>query len=95
MTSIRTGVEHHQAGRLLAAESVYRQILTENPQDFDALHLLGVIMQETGQPESAVELIKQAIQIKPEFAPAHSNLGNALEERGPTGRRDRRVPQSR
>ena len=36
-------IEHHQAGRLQAAEQVYRQILAVEPNQADAWHLLGVI----------------------------------------------------
>jgi tetratricopeptide (TPR) repeat protein len=82
VTDIRSAVEHHQAGRLAEAEAIYRQILAQNPNDFDALHLLGVIAQESGQSDAAVELIEQAIKIKPGFAPAHTNLGNALKSAG-------------
>ena len=32
-------VGHHQAGRLAAAEQLYRQVLAVNPHHADALHL--------------------------------------------------------
>jgi tetratricopeptide (TPR) repeat protein len=82
MSLIRTAVEHHQAGRLAEAEAIYRQILAENPNDFDATHLLGVIAQESERPDAAIELIEKAIRMKPDYAPAHTNLGNALKSAG-------------
>jgi len=46
---------HHQAGRLAQAETLYRQILEEQPNHADALHLLGVIACQAGRYELAVD----------------------------------------
>jgi tetratricopeptide (TPR) repeat protein len=40
----------HQAGRQAEAEQNYLQILKVQPNQFDCLHLLGVIFFSTGQP---------------------------------------------
>ncbi|MBL0211105.1 MAG: tetratricopeptide repeat protein [Holophagaceae bacterium] len=73
---------HHQAGRHSEAEPLYREILSRNPGDPNALHLLGVLAQEAGRNEEAVDLIKRAIQAFP-FGPAfHNNLANALKALG-------------
>ena len=47
-------VEHHRAGRLREAEPLYRHILERQPDNSDALHFLGVIAQQIGDPESAL-----------------------------------------
>jgi protein O-GlcNAc transferase len=70
----------HQQGNLGEAAHLYRNILQQQPDHFDALHLLGVIATQTGQAERAVELIGQAIRLNPSIAAAHSNLGNALQD---------------
>jgi protein O-GlcNAc transferase len=75
-------LQHHQAGRLAEAERLYRQILTEQPDDLDAMHLLGVIAYQTGRNDIAVDLIREAIALDPEFAEAYYNLGNALAGKG-------------
>jgi predicted Zn-dependent protease len=36
-------VMHHQAGQLAKAEKCYRQVLKAQPNQADAVHLLGVI----------------------------------------------------
>ncbi len=41
--ALRAAIQHHQAGRLGQAEALYRQVLQAQPQNPDALHLLGVI----------------------------------------------------
>ena len=40
---LQIAIQHHQAGRLSQAESLYRQILLQHPDHPDALHLLGLI----------------------------------------------------
>jgi tetratricopeptide (TPR) repeat protein len=72
----------HQSGRLTEAQAVYQEILSIQPGNFDALHLLGVICGQNKQPERAVELISQAIQIAPDNAAAHCNKASALLELG-------------
>ena len=52
---------HHQAGRLPEAEQLYRQILALEPRHADSLHLLGVLAQQVGRHDIALELIGRAI----------------------------------
>src|SRR5262245_40684125 len=56
---------HHQAGRLQEAEQIYRQILAAEPNNPDALHLLGIIACENGQYEGAIRLLEQALTFRP------------------------------
>ncbi len=76
---LKTALAHHQAGRLPEAEAVYRQILDAHPDSADAWHWLGVIGQQTGQPEQAVKLISRALSLRPNYAEAHYNLGFAYQ----------------
>ena len=55
------GVALHQQGRLAEAERIYEEVLRQQPNHFDALHLLGVIAVQTRRTERAVELIGKAI----------------------------------
>jgi tetratricopeptide (TPR) repeat protein len=70
-------------GNLPEAERFYRSVLKCNPRRPEALHLLGVLASQTGNPKAAVDLIGRAIEVdrsKPEFhynlALAHQNLRN-------------------
>lgn len=80
--AIQLALEHHNAGRLQQAEQIYRQVLQQVPNHPDALHLLGVLAQQTGHPGPAAELISQAIAVQPGNAFYHSNVAEALRQLG-------------
>ena len=67
-----------QAGNLVEAETLYKTILDANPDDPDALHMLGVIEHRRGRHKDAVRLIDQALAIKPDFAEALNDRGSVL-----------------
>lgn len=78
MTKIEQALEHHRAGRLQQAEVIYRQILSQEPCQPDALHLLGVAAHQGGRHDIAVDLIRKAIDIDSSVPIYHNNLGEAL-----------------
>ena len=75
-------VQHHTAGRLTEARSIYQQILRADPNHPISMHLLGVIAHQEGQNATAVDLITKALAIKPDYADAQNNDGTALQEPG-------------
>ena len=68
-----------QAGQLAEAEGIYRQILATQPDNSDAFHFLGVIAYQSGQNESAVELMTRAVHLKSDDPNSLNNLGLALQ----------------
>lgn len=80
--ALSLAVEKHNAGQLAEAETLYRQTLKVQPDNADALHLLGVLADQSGNPVLAEELITKAIALRPDFADALSNLGNVLKKLG-------------
>ncbi len=76
---VMQGFALQQQERLEEAAAIYRRVLKNNPRDFDALHMLGLIAARKKNPSLAVELIRKAIEVNPCFAPAHSNLGASLK----------------
>lgn len=69
----------HEDGRLDEAEAVYQKALMGEPNNADALHGLGVLMVQWGQPEQAIPFLNKAIASRPDFALAHSHLGCAYQ----------------
>jgi predicted O-linked N-acetylglucosamine transferase (SPINDLY family) len=68
----------HQQGRLVEAGQGYREVLEQQPEHFDALHLLGLLALQTHEPERALELIGRAVLLNPALPAAHLNHGAAL-----------------
>lgn len=77
--AIQMALEHHQAGRFAEAEGVYRQILQVQPEQADALHLLGMLMQQLGKSGDAINLIIRAIDNSPGYFLYHNNLGTIYQ----------------
>ncbi len=61
---LEEAVRQHQAGRLEQAALLYQKILSADPANADALHLLGMVLLRQGQAQPAVELTRKAIAIK-------------------------------
>lgn len=72
----------HRNGDLPAAETFYRQLLADEPRHAPALHLLGLLCQQTGRHQQAVTLIQQALAITPDEPDYLNNLGAALRASG-------------
>lgn len=72
----QTAIDLHRSGNLPAAQEAYRKILAEDPENVDALHLLGVLLSAQGNPEGP-GLMARAVALKPDFKDAHQNLGKA------------------
>ncbi len=80
--SLSIALEHHKAGHRQAAEQIYQQILSVDPHQPDAIHLLGVLAHELGRHELAAEHIRRAISLRGDAGVFHVNLGNALKAQG-------------
>jgi tetratricopeptide (TPR) repeat protein len=80
--SIEDAVRHHQAGRLADAEAIYREMLKLEPARADALHLLGVIALQCGEPETAIDLITQSLARNPRNTAALNHLGETYRSLG-------------
>ena len=79
---LKLALRYHREGNLDYAKYVYQHVLGIDPQNADALHLLGVSVYQSEQYDIAINLITQAIQIdstKPLF---FTNLGNAFQKQG-------------
>lgn len=73
---LEMGLTHHRAGRLPEAEAIYRQVLAEQPNHPEALQLLAGVVTQAGQYDTAVDLLKKAIQANPNVALYHGNIGS-------------------
>jgi tetratricopeptide (TPR) repeat protein/SAM-dependent methyltransferase len=69
----------HGSGQLEQASALYRKVLTADPNSADALHLLGMVALQQGQPKTALELIRKAIALNDREATYHFHLALALQ----------------
>jgi tetratricopeptide (TPR) repeat protein len=74
------GLQLHSQGQLEQAMLAYEQALKLAPKHFQALHHVGIGAFQMGDPALAEHFIRSALEVNPNVAEAHSNLGNALKE---------------
>jgi protein O-GlcNAc transferase len=74
---LEEALRHHQVGNLQQAELMYRQVLTQQPNQPDALHLLGLLAHQVGQSDVAIAYITQAIQADRRNPNFYNSIGEA------------------
>lgn len=79
---LQEAVAHHQAGRLAAADRLYRDVLRAAPRQADALQLAGVVALQQGRPGDAADLLGRAVREAPRSAVGLMRLGVALLQLG-------------
>ncbi len=79
---LKRALELHRSGRLDHAAAIYRQLLADDPENADAAHLLGLVHFRNNDPDSAIRMIRDAIERKPDNPIFHGNLGNVLKDAG-------------
>ena len=75
--AIQFALQLHQNGRLAEAEAIYRQILALEPNNVDALHLLGLMAHQHGRHQAAIDSISRAIALHPGIPEHHINIASA------------------
>jgi len=76
---LQCGMAAHREGRLAEAERSYQAALAINRDNFDSLHLLGVVRWQQRRHDEASRLIRQALRVRPDSAEACANLGIVLQ----------------
>ena len=66
---------YYKKNALKVAENFYKKILRIDPNHFESIFYLGVLFLERNNFNRAKKLFQNAIQIQPDYAPAHNNLG--------------------
>ena len=79
-TLLHLGLNLHRQRKFQEARIAYERVLIDQPQNFDALHLLGVIFFQEKKTNEAVKLLLKALEINPQDAHALTNLGAAYAD---------------
>ncbi|MGH6727831.1 MAG: tetratricopeptide repeat protein [Pseudolabrys sp.] len=76
--TLQEAVALHQQGRLREAEKLYTRVLKAAPENFNALHLLGLIKAQSGQMGEAYRLMSAALKTNGKAPDVLLNLANVL-----------------
>jgi Tfp pilus assembly protein PilF len=80
--SLQIALAHQQNGRLGEAETAYRQVLSGDPRNVEALNNLANVLHERGQLDEAAACLERALAIQGDSAYLHFNLANVLRDAG-------------
>ncbi|MCP5080852.1 MAG: tetratricopeptide repeat protein [Alphaproteobacteria bacterium] len=81
--SVNQAVREQQSGNLTDAEERYRSILAREPQNIDALHLLGTLLWSRNKSSvEALGLVLQALQLRPDAPVIRHNYASMLTATG-------------
>lgn len=83
--SIESALALLRVGRAADAAQICRRLLAARPQDFNALHLLGLAHHQLGEHAAAVSYLRQAIAVHATSAFPYTNLAAALLALGRAG----------
>jgi len=74
--------KHYQESNFQQAEADCLEILHEQPDNSEILHLLGVTCHMQGDHERAVQYLEKALHLEPRNADIFYDLGNVFHEQG-------------
>ncbi len=80
--ALQSAFRHYQANRLQLAGAVCRQVLQHEPDQSDALNLLGIMAYRAQHLGTAEEMLHRAATAKPGDAVLLGNLGSVLRALG-------------
>ena len=77
MSLLEQAIKYQKQNNLDDAETIYKTLISQNKQDFNAIYLLGTIEAQKKNFEKAIVLIKESLSIYNKNFVAHNNLGLA------------------
>ena len=77
---VQRGMASQQAGKLDAAEALYKQALAIDANQFEALHFLGVLQAQRGNLIEAERLVSRSLTLNAQRAEAHLNQARILRD---------------
>lgn len=83
--TLQKGMAFHNNRQLIEAETCYREVLKVDPNNADAIYLLGLLAEAIGDRDLAADLISNAIAIQPSNILFHSSLAIILKLQGKSG----------
>lgn len=72
----------HQGGQVDDALELCEQVVAHWPDSADAWHFLGLIRYHRDEDLPGISAVRRALELAPDYADAHANLGNMLLNEG-------------
>ena len=82
MTKVTTALEQHLNADLEQAKKDYKELLLQNPNNIDALHLLAIAYGQQGLYEQASEYLNKALILAPKDPQLYNSKANILKRIG-------------
>ncbi len=79
---LEQALQLHRAGKLDAAEALYRQVRVADPRNFDALQLSALLAQQQGRLPEALTLFQSALRVRPDANDCQLRYASALASAG-------------
>ena len=81
-TLFSQAMRKHLDGDMVSAEVLYRKIIQDDPDDAQARHYLGFLLQQTSRLDEAHTQLSRAIELDGSHAEWHFNLGIVTSRQG-------------
>jgi len=78
--TLAVATEHQKAGRVKEAKVLFREVLQTDPENVDALRMMGAIALSESRIDDAERFLRRAVSNAPDFTDAIIDLGRALKE---------------
>ncbi|HEX8523767.1 MAG TPA: tetratricopeptide repeat protein [Tepidisphaeraceae bacterium] len=79
---IQEALRLHQSGDYAHAETLYRQALARDPDEPNALHFLGLLLDQTERTAEAIPILERAVAVAGDVPHFLNNLAQALRKAG-------------
>ena len=79
---INQAFNFHLQGKIVEASKYYQYCLNQNFNDHRVFSNYALILKDCGKLQEAELSLRKAIELKPDFAEAHANLGGILHDLG-------------
>ena len=75
-------IQQHRSGNLKSAKAGYTSILKLDPDNAEALHLLGCVYDDMGSTDQGIKMLVRAVKVNPKASSYFYNLANMELKRG-------------
>jgi len=79
---IQQGLDYQKAGKPQEADRVFREVLAQDSEHYQANYALGMLYHQHGRNDLAIPLIKKSVEIRPGIFAGLLNLGMIQRDEG-------------